>query len=354
MDKILISTGGTGGHVIPAQIVSEHLKDSNEIYFSTDKRGIKYFKSNENKIIIINTPKLNISPLLPIKFIKLFYLILVSIIYLRKKKINKLISIGGYMSIPVIIGAKFLKIKIYLLEPNLTLGRSNKFFLNFSQKIICYSKNLTNFPNKFLDKIERINPLVFKNFYEIDKTENKDMIFCILIFGGSQGATIFDNVIKKAMIDLSKNYSIKVIQQTSIENIQHLKNFYDSNNIENEIFNYEKNFIDIINKSNLCITRAGATSLAEISIMNKPFIAIPLPTAKDNHQMENAKFYEKLGCCWILDQKNLNNEKLLNTLLSILNDKLDFNFKKENLKKLNYQNSWNDVNQKLKKIINEN
>ncbi len=354
MDKILISTGGTGGHVIPAQIVSEHLKDSNEIYFSTDKRGIKYFKSNENKIIIINTPKLNISPLLPIKFIKLFYLILVSIIYLRKKKINKLISIGGYMSIPVIIGAKFLKIKIYLLEPNLTLGRSNKFFLNFSQKIICYSKNLTNFPNKFLDKIERINPLVFKNFYEIDKTENKDMIFCILIFGGSQGATIFDNVIKKAMIDLSKNYSIKVIQQTSIENIQHLKNFYDSNNIENEIFNYEKNFIDIINKSNLCITRAGATSLAEISIMNKPFIAIPLPTAKDNHQMENAKFYEKLGCCWILDQKNLNNEKLLNTLLSILNDKLDFNYKKENLKKLNYQNSWNDVNQKLKKIINEN
>ena len=54
MKKILITTGGTGGHVIPAEIISEHLKDSYEIYFSTDKRGLKYFKSSKNNFVIIN------------------------------------------------------------------------------------------------------------------------------------------------------------------------------------------------------------------------------------------------------------------------------------------------------------
>ena len=88
--------------------------------------------------------------------------------------------------------------------------------------------------------------------------------------------------------------------------------------------------------------------------MNKPFVEIPLPTSKDDHQMENAKFYENLGCCWIKDQKALNREKLLDTLLKILDNKSDFINKKTNLKKLNYKNSWNFVNQKLKKIINEN
>ena len=156
------------------------------------------------------------------------------------------------------------------------------------------------------------------------------------------------------MIDISKIFSIKVIQQTSQENIESLKKFYDSQNIENKIFNFEEKFINLIKMSDLCITRAGATSLAEISILNKPFIAIPLPSAKDNHQMKNAQFYEEMGCCWVLDQRTLNKEKLLNIISSILKEKSDLIAKKLNLEKLNYKNSWNDVNQKLQKIINEN
>ena len=88
--------------------------------------------------------------------------------------------------------------------------------------------------------------------------------------------------------------------------------------------------------------------------MNKPFVAIPLPTAKDDHQMENAKFYEAAGCCWVINQKTLDKDKLNIILDNILNKNSDYTDKKSNLKKLNYQNSWNDVNQKIKKIINEN
>ena len=354
MKKILITTGGTGGHVIPAKIIKEHLKNDFEIYYSTDLRGLKYLSSDINKTIIIDTPRFNLSFNLPFRLIKLMYLILQSILFLKKEKIEKVISIGGYMSIPIIIGAKILGLTILLLEPNLVLGRGNRFFLNFSKKIFCYSNKISNFPKKNFHKIELIKPLVSKAFYELEKTKDINDKFCFLISGGSQGAQIFDDLIKDIMIDISKTFSIKVIQQTSIENIEKLKKFYDSKKIENKIFNFEEIFINLINMSDLCITRAGATSLAEISILNKPFIAIPLPSAKDNHQMKNAQFYEEMGCCWVLDQRNLKKEKLSNIILNILKDKSDLIDKKSNLEKLNFENSWNDVNQKLQKIINEN
>ena len=154
MKKILITTGGTGGHVIPAKIIKEHLKNNFEIYYSSDLRGLKYLSSDINKTIIIDTPRFNLSFYLPFRLIKLMYLILQSILFLKKEKIEKVISIGGYMSIPIIIGAKILGLTILLLEPNLVLGRGNRFFLNFSKKIFCYSNKLYNFPKKNFHKIE--------------------------------------------------------------------------------------------------------------------------------------------------------------------------------------------------------
>jgi len=354
MKKILITTGGTGGHVIPAEIIGEHLQDIYDISYTTDVRGYKYLKLENQKIHIIDSPQLNLNLLFPLKLLKVLYLILKSIFYLKKEKIDKIISTGGYMSLPVCISAKILGIEIFLFEPNLTLGRANKFFLNFSKKILCYSKNLNNFPSKFNDKIRLISPIVSKNYYKIKKKENINDIFCILISGGSQGAKIFDEIIKETIADLANEHPLKVIQQTNAKNIENLKNFYNMNKIENKIFNFEKNFINLINEADLCITRAGATSLAEISFMNKPFVAVPLPTAKDNHQMQNAKFYENMGGCWVLSQDEMSKQKMKEILSGILKDKSDYNKKKSNLKKLNYYNNWNDVNQNLKKIINEN
>ena len=133
----------------------------------------------------------------------------------------------------------------------------------------------------------------------------------------------------------------------------HLINFYSKNNVENLIFNYDNNFVSYISQSDICITRAGATTLAELSFLNVPFIAVPLPSSKDNHQFENANFYFKKKCCWVIEQNVLENN-LEQILGEIFQNKTDFVEKKENLKKLNYQNSWNNVNQKILKIINEN
>ena len=85
----------------------------------------------------------------------------------------------------------------------------------------------------------------------------------------------------------------------------------------------------------------------------KPFIAVPLPTSKDNHQLENANFYKEKNCCWIIEQ-NFFEEKIEVLLKDILEKRSDYYDKKENLKKLNYQNSWINVNQKILRNVNEN
>ena len=108
MQKILITTGGTGGHIIPAQIIKEYLDEDYEVYYSTDYRGKKYISSNTDRVIIIDTPKLNFNFYLPFKILKLIYLIFKSIFLLKNKNFEKIVSIGGYMSLPIIISAKIL------------------------------------------------------------------------------------------------------------------------------------------------------------------------------------------------------------------------------------------------------
>ena len=93
--------------------------------------------------------------------------------------------------------------------------------------------------------------------------------------------------------------------------------------------------------------------MAELSVLNIPFIAIPLPSAKDKHQFKNANFYKEYNCCWLIDQSSFE-EKIEKLLNEIINDKRDYLIKKENLKKLNFQNTWEKVNQKILRVINEN
>ena len=350
--KILISTGGSGGHVIPATILHDHLLKKKDVIISTDYRGYKYLNKDIHKILIIDTPKLNLL-LLPINFFKILYLFIKSIFFLKKENISQLISTGGYMSLPLILAGKFLNLKIYLIEPNFVLGRANKFFLKSCEKIFCYTDQIKNFPEKYKYKRVIIYPLVREEFYKIKNLKNDSEKFRLLIVGGSQGASIFDKNLNKSILNISKKFPIKVIQQTHLKNISLLKEFYSKNNIENEIFNYDKNFIKKIVETDICITRAGASTLAELSILNIPFIAVPLPSSKDNHQLENANFYLKKNCCWILEQ-NLFSEKIEQLVEEILQNKSHFNKKKENLSYLNYENTWKNVNQKILNNLDEN
>ena len=351
--NFLITTGGSGGHVVPAIIFHEHLSKVANLIISTDKRGLKYLDKNMYKLEIVNTPRLKNIFFYPFNIAILLVLTFKSIFLLKKNKIEKVFSTGGYMSIPIIFAAKILKLKIYLIEPNQILGRANRYFLKSCEKIFCYTRQIKNFPNNSIDKIIKIDPLVKKETYELKPLEKKDSKLTILVVGGSQGANFFDKNLKNSIINISKKIKIKIIQQTNEKNISHLSDLYEKNNVENQIFSFEKKLSKYIQEADLCITRAGASTLAELSVITTPFIAVPLPNSKDSHQLENANFYKDNECCWIIEQ-HLFEDKIESFLLDIFNNKTDYFNKKENLKKLNYQNTWINVNQKILKVINEN
>ena len=258
------------------------------------------------------------------------------------------------MSIPLCLASKILNIKLFLFEPNMVLGRSNKLFIKHCEKIFCYSVKIKNFPDKYLSKINVIPTLLRKKFYDIEKADSFDKSINLLVIGGSQGAKIFDTLIKKSIIELSKKYRLKIYQQTNLLNLNNLKKFYKNNDIDYELFDFNEDISSLMSKANICLSRAGASTLAELVFLNLPYVAIPLPTSKDNHQFENAFFYNKIGCNWIINQNEINDETITNKLVNIIDNKEDYLIKKKNMKNFSYQNTWNNINQKIISLINEN
>jgi UDP-N-acetylglucosamine--N-acetylmuramyl-(pentapeptide) pyrophosphoryl-undecaprenol N-acetylglucosamine transferase len=261
------------------------------------------------------------------------------------------------MSLPLCLSAKFLNKKIILFEPNMVIGRSNKFFLKFSNKIICYSKNLINFPEEYKHKIFVISSLLRKKIYNQKKNiENKiNKPFKILIIGGSQGAEFFDNEISDLMIDLFKINKISLIQQiTNEKKKKFLREKYNQLGIENELFSFDEEIFQKYYQVDFAITRSGASTISELIFLNVPFLAMPLPKSKDNHQFYNAKDYYDNDLCWLLNQSEYNKENLKQFIINLIQNPNIYFEKKNNMNKFSYQNTWNNINQNLLTLINEN
>ena len=353
--KILISTGGSGGHVVPGTIFYEHLQNKFDVFMISDHRGVKFLNKNKYNIKILDVTRISKNIfLIPFQFFSIFYSLLKALFFIKKNHIKIIISTGGYMSVPLCLASKILNIRLFLYEPNMVLGRSNKFFIKSCEKIFCYSDKIKNFPSKLIDKISIIPTLLRREFYNLKKIDmiNKDVD--LLIIGGSQGARLFDTIVQSSIIDLSKKYKLKVYQQTNQKNFQNLKLFYQINKIEHELFDFNEDISALMSKANICLTRAGASTLAELVFLNIPHLTIPLPTAKDNHQFENALFYNQHGCNWILNQNEINNNNLTNKLFNIIDNKEVYLSNKKSMKNFSYQNTWNNVNQKIISTINEN
>ena len=110
--KFLISTGGSGGHVIPATILYEHLKDQYDVLITTDKRGVKFLKEEDYNLKIFNiNPITKNLFLIPLEFFFILWSIIKSLFFLKRNKIDILISTGGYMSLSLCLASKLLNIK---------------------------------------------------------------------------------------------------------------------------------------------------------------------------------------------------------------------------------------------------
>ena len=137
-------------------------------------------------------------------------------------------------------------------------------------------------------------------------------------------------------------------------NFKDIESLYKKNNIDFKLFNFDEKIFEYISMSNLAITRSGASALSELAFLQVPFIAIPYPYAKDNHQFENAIFFQNMNYGWIFDQTKLKKKELFNFLENIIENNSEYLDKKRSIMDYRNQNLWNKINNKLKEIINEN
>jgi UDP-N-acetylglucosamine--N-acetylmuramyl-(pentapeptide) pyrophosphoryl-undecaprenol N-acetylglucosamine transferase len=356
--KIIFSTGGTGGHIIPTINVMDHLLNKGyEVLLITDDRGYHYCKDHkEFKLYILKSETLTNKNFLQ-KFLSIFIImksVIKSVFILKKEKPDLVFGLGGYVSFPVSFASFFFNIPLIIYENNIVLGRANKILSILSKKILIAKKEMINFPKKYIKKTHTVGPILGKNIINYSNKENKNNknYFSILVLGGSQGAKIFGNIIPSVIKKIKdEGHEIEIIQQCVMEQKKSLVDFYDRNKIKNYVFHFEKNVLQLILSSDLAITRCGASTTAELVYTQTPFIAVPLPDSIDNHQYLNAKHYESMGCCFLLKQEHFKEENLFNLITKNIKNKNQLDDIRENMKKNSNKNVYIDIENQIKEFI---
>ena len=159
----------------------------------------------------------------------------------------------------------------------------------------------------------------------------------------------YRHIFKKCV---DNNLKLFILQQSTSSQIDDIKKYYEDNKINFELFTFRSNIKNIFKDVNLVITRAGASALAELISANIPFISIPLQNSVDNHQLENAKYYERNGCNFIINENEIDS-KLFSLIKLVHEDKSLLSDIKRKQKKIVVSNIQKTLEKELKKLINE-
>ncbi len=338
--KVFLITGGSGGHIFPAISLTE-IDKKFDYYFLLDyrtekivkKRGLKYFKIFSSNI------HLNFS--LPLSVVKVILGFLQSIFIFIKYKPNLAIGFGGYTSIPSILAAKLLKVKIIIHEQNAVMGKTNRLLSYLSKNI---ALTFTNTKHARDYSVHTGIPVRKKKLKPKRITKTKT----IFIVGGSQGASIFSNLIPKILenfSDFSKRKLI-VVQQVRKVDEKFTAKLYRKMKVKFILKEFFDDIYSQFNQADLIISRCGASTLAEIELYKKFSVLFPLPSAMNNHQYFNAIEFRKKNPCLLLDERDLNIIKISKEIEKIIfiNKKLH---KIKTNKQLNHKLSLSNLIRKV-------
>lgn len=346
MSKILITTGGTGGHIYPALAVAEELKKQGHdlIFLGTIHRM-------EKDIIPQEGYKYYGLDILPLNSIKNVFKMLKGILdarrILKENKVDKVIGFGNYISLPALIAAKLLRKKIYLQEQNVSMGMANKLMYRFSDKVfLAFGETLKFIKDKYKKNcVVTGNPLR-KEFYDIDKEkarkilnipENKKVI---TVMGGSLGArNINESIISnfnKFGNDVILYWSTgKELYKESTDKLEIRENTVVLPYLENSYIN--------IAASDLMICRAGASTISELIELEKPSILIPYNFVG---QKENSEILEVINAAKVYSNDDV--DLGINEALRIINDETLLEFMRESIRKINPGNAVKNICEYIK------
>ena len=356
--RVIVSAGGTGGHIYPAIAIINKIKeeepDSEILYIGTADRMEKDLIPE----LGINYQEITVSGLkrkLTLENFKVLYQFLRARNKCKKiiKEFNPdvVIGAGGYVTGPVIWAAKKLGKKTFIHEQNSVVGLSNKYLTKYADKIgVSFSSTLNEFPkdkvvltgnpcSEKAIKIKKAN----KESFGLDK--NKKLV--LIVMGSLGSKTVNDKIVSFLNSFKEKKYEVMFVTGNSY--YEKVKTLDVPSNVKIVPFIYE--MPALMKSTDLMVTRAGASTMSEILALNIPAIFIPSPYVTNNHQYKNAMDLVNQNAALILEEKDLNEENLIKLIDNTLTDKEKYNSIKNNLKKLGIKDSGERIYEVLKGMI---
>ena len=308
---IFLAAGGTGGHVFPAVAVAEQLNQQGfRPVLITDHRGRKII-GKPPKGMIVNTIAAA-SPFGETRTKRLKGLVqlglgsiqaLLLTLWHRPKAV---MGFGGYPAVaPVIIGS-ILGCPSIVHEQNAFFGRANRFLARHARAIGLSWENTNNIPQKEQHKVFMAGMPVREAFHKTPTylPPSPDGEIRLLIVGGSLGAKVFGETVPEAISRLPAKLRkrLAVTQQVRSDQMEAVKQQYDSADVKADLQLFITDMPDQLSKTHLVISRAGASSVAELAASGRPALLVPYPDAMDDHQTANANTVADVGGGWCIPE----------------------------------------------------
>lgn len=314
--RILIATGGTGGHVYPALAVAEELvARGHKITISCDGRVKKMVSEGKpSKAKMLHVWASGVGAKSRLNQIYALFKIGVSAVALVFRfavfRPARVVAFGGYASVPAVFAAHVWHIPTFLHEQNAAIGRANKFTMRWVKTLMTSFPTVDGMPQKTSTRVVYTGLPVRRDFIELagKKLPNKSHL---LVTGGSLGAQILDDVVP-ASIAAMKNKKIFVTHQTRPENVSKLQMFYAEHKIRANVLSFVHDMAGAIADSDLVISRGGASTVIELETVGRPAIIVPLGINPD--QAANAASFARLGGGFAVEQSKFTQKWLTSTL----------------------------------------
>jgi UDP-N-acetylglucosamine--N-acetylmuramyl-(pentapeptide) pyrophosphoryl-undecaprenol N-acetylglucosamine transferase len=326
--SIMLAAGGTGGHLFPAFALAEELRRRGvAVDLMTDMRGDRYGSGFPARGIY-QVPSATLASRAPSDIAKTTLTLAqgtgAAFSILGRIRPSAVVGFGGYPTYPPLLAAWLRRIPTAIHEQNAVLGRANKLLAKRVSAIATSFERTKLLDGMLAEKaVLTGNPVrqaVIDAAARPYETPTSDGVIRILVFGGSQGARFFSDSVPLALFALPDHIRkrLRVVQQAREEDNERVSEAYSEANISAEIAPFFADLPSRMAAAHLVIGRAGASTVAELTVVGRPSILVPLPHALDNDQLNNARRLAESGGAWCIEQKNLSPERLADELEKLL------------------------------------
>jgi UDP-N-acetylglucosamine--N-acetylmuramyl-(pentapeptide) pyrophosphoryl-undecaprenol N-acetylglucosamine transferase len=318
---VVIAAGGTGGHMYPALSLAAELRARGQpVIVACDARGARYLGPEvDHRPIQAASPSGHLSARLR----GLGYLAIglaQSLRFLRSARPGAVAAFGGYAAVPIGLAAALLRIPLLVHEQNAVLGRANRLIV---RRAACLA--LTFEATRGAEAVPSVRQVVTGNPVRAEVAVLRDRPYRVpaadhpvrvLVVGGSQGARVLSEIVPAAIACLSKpeRARLEMTQQCRPEDLERVASAYAGLGLQAELAGFFDDLPARMTDAHLIVSRAGASSVAELLALGRPALLVPYRFAADDHQRANAEAVSRAGAGWLIEETKLDAEGLAGKL----------------------------------------